>query len=68
MGRKKKEPTRSERLAEALVGVHSTGATDRDAMYELVVASLNAFKQGLGIPWSEFEEMLDELYCDGEEK
>ena len=63
MGRKSlKEPTRSERLAEALVGVHSTGATDKEAMRELVLATIQAFRQGVGIHYEEFEEMLDELY------
>ena len=62
MARKRREPSRAERLAEALVGVHSTGATDREAIHELIIATISAFSQGVGISWREYEEMMDELY------
>ncbi len=64
--KKKREPSRSEKLAEALVGVHSSGARDKEAMRQLVIASVTAFRQGVGISWHEMEEMLDALYDDRE--
>ena len=64
--RRERSTSRSEKLAESLFAVYDTSAKDKKAMHDLVVASINAFKQGLGIPWSEFEEMLDALYDDNE--
>ncbi len=70
MGRKHdRKPTKPENLAEAMMGVYTTGAKDKAAMRELIITSVISFKQGSGMIWGEMDELLDALYdTDLEEK
>ena len=52
----------AEELKAAMIKVKETNAQDKEAMNALVRASMMAFRQGIGISWSEYGEIINEVY------
>lgn len=57
---KKPQPSRAEVLEEALK--LAVGKVPKDDLRQIVYATIDAFKQGSGMVYSEFEVMLAKLY------
>jgi hypothetical protein len=57
---KQVKPTRPEVLFDALQPL--TAKVPKDDLRHAVYATIDAFKQGSGMTYSEFETMLDRLY------